>query len=70
MRYIVKINKDRCKNCGLCLEVCPVKMFKISKEFNKIGYHYIEVNNDKVCKGCKKCVIICPDTVIEIYKDE
>ncbi|MCX7917623.1 MAG: 4Fe-4S binding protein, partial [bacterium] len=69
MKYIVKVNKERCKSCKLCIDVCPVGVFSLSKDFNKIGYHYVEVLNGKNCIGCKKCVIICPDVVIEIYKD-
>lgn len=70
MKYIVKINKERCKGCKLCIEVCPSGIFNISDKFNKIGYHYIETVDGKTCLGCKRCVIICPDVVIELYKNE
>ncbi len=68
MKYIVKIDKERCKSCQLCIEVCPSGVFKISNKFNKMGYHYVETFNEKSCIGCKKCIIICPDVAIEIYK--
>jgi 2-oxoglutarate ferredoxin oxidoreductase subunit delta len=70
MKYIIKVNKERCKGCRLCLEMCPSGVFTISKNFNKLGYHYVEVLKGKDCIGCKRCVIICPDVVIEIYKNE
>ena len=70
MKFIVKVNKERCKSCGLCLNVCPRGIFQISKNFNKMGYHYAEVIDGKECIGCKRCVIICPDVAIEIYKNE
>ncbi|MCM8772530.1 MAG: 4Fe-4S binding protein [Candidatus Omnitrophica bacterium] len=70
MKYIIKIDKERCKSCKLCLEVCPNGIFKVSDKFNKIGYHYVEVVNGKNCTGCKRCVIICPDVAIEIYKEK
>lgn len=70
MKYIVKVNKERCKGCKLCIEVCPSGIFKLSNKFNKMGYHFIETINGKSCIGCKRCVIICPDVSIEIYKEE
>ncbi len=69
MKFIVKVNKERCKGCKLCIDVCPSGIFKTSENFNKIGYHYVEVVNGKNCIGCRRCVIICPDVVIEIYKN-
>ncbi|HPP66404.1 MAG TPA: 4Fe-4S binding protein [bacterium] len=62
----LKINKNRCKGCGLCIEVCPQKILKMSKMFNKFGYHFVEVSENN-CTGCKKCTIICPDAAIEIF---
>ncbi|MCM8803759.1 MAG: 4Fe-4S binding protein [Candidatus Omnitrophica bacterium] len=70
MKYIVKVKKERCKSCKLCMDVCPSGVFKLSNKFNKIGYHYVEVIEEKNCTGCKRCVIICPDVAIEIYKEE
>jgi 2-oxoglutarate ferredoxin oxidoreductase subunit delta len=69
---IVKVNKERCKSCGLCIEVCPFKVFRISKNFNKMGYHYIEPEGEEKdkCTGCRRCVIVCPDVAIELYKKE
>jgi 2-oxoglutarate ferredoxin oxidoreductase subunit delta len=69
MKFIVKVNKERCKSCKLCINVCPVGIFKTSKNFNKIGYHYVEIVDEGNCIGCKRCVLICPDVAIEIYKN-
>ncbi|MCX8082847.1 MAG: 4Fe-4S binding protein [bacterium] len=68
--FIVNVKKERCKGCGLCIEVCKQKMFCISKLFNKMGYHYIEPEGEgkNSCNGCQRCVIICPDVAIEILK--
>ena len=68
--FIVKVKKERCKGCGLCIKVCPQKVFKVSRLFNKMGYHYIEPEGEgkNVCTGCQRCVIICPDVAIEILK--
>ncbi|HOJ30709.1 MAG TPA: 4Fe-4S binding protein [bacterium] len=69
-RFSVKINKNRCKGCGLCIEVCSQKNLIISKLFNKFGCHFVEVIDNTNCNGCKKCAIICPDAAIEIFYEE
>lgn len=68
-RFIVKITKERCKGCGLCIGVCPQNALKLSGSYNKNGYHFVEFFKDD-CKGCKKCAIICPDAAIEIFFKE
>jgi len=64
----VKINKDRCKGCFLCIQFCPVKCLKISESLNKRGNQYAEKIEDKKCVGCGNCFLICPDFCIEIYE--
>ena len=41
MGYI-KINKDKCKGCMLCLSVCPKGLIKGSSKLNKMGIYYVE----------------------------
>ncbi len=54
------------------MEVCPNRIFKLSENFNRMGYHYVEPDEkaEKECSGCRRCVILCPDVAIEIYKEE
>jgi 2-oxoglutarate ferredoxin oxidoreductase subunit delta len=68
-KFVVKINKNRCKGCRLCVEVCQQGNLVVSGQFNKLGYHYIEAAGNQ-CNGCRKCAIICPDAAIEIYLEE
>ncbi|MGI6596161.1 MAG: 4Fe-4S binding protein [Elusimicrobia bacterium] len=69
--FIVTVKRDRCKGCGLCMDVCPVNVFRISTQFNKLGYHYIEPEGEgkNSCTGCQRCVMVCPDVAIEIVKE-
>ena len=64
----IKINKDRCKGCALCISACPQKLITESGKLNKRGVYYVEFNDDKKCTGCAMCAIICPDVCIEVYK--
>lgn len=65
----VKIDTERCKGCGLCVEVCPKNVIVISKHSNKNGYFPAEVANIIDCFGCALCAIMCLDTAIEVYRN-
>ncbi|MCT4593423.1 MAG: 4Fe-4S binding protein [Anaeromicrobium sp.] len=61
----VKINANRCKECGLCVVNCPKKAIKFSEEINNSGYKPVEIN-DELCIACGICYVTCPDGVYEI----
>ena len=63
----IKINKDRCKGCYLCVVNCPNGLIKISKTFNVKGVKPAVFSGGK-CTGCKMCAVICPDGGIIVYK--
>jgi 2-oxoglutarate ferredoxin oxidoreductase subunit delta len=63
------IDIQRCKGCGLCVQVCPNNSIVISTQSNKIGYFPAQANNTN-CTGCCLCAIICPDAAIEVYRDK
>lgn len=65
---VVKFNEERCKSCGLCVNVCPKKILRISAEkMNTKGYRPAEVSDCKKCIGCAFCATVCPDCAISIY---
>jgi len=64
----IKINKDKCKGCMLCVAVCPRALIVRSENLNKKGIYYIEVRDQKKCIGCGVCAIMCPDVCIEVYR--
>ena len=61
---IVHILKERCKDCGFCIWICPLKALQRSKEANEQGYHYPVWSGQ--CIGCRRCEEICPDLAIFI----
>lgn len=66
MKYELRIDKERCKGCVLCVSVCPRKLLRMSKELNKKGFHHAETVNGVECMACKQCTDMCPDVAIEI----
>jgi len=67
MAYIT-IERELCKECGLCVDRCPKKLLEFSIEINNKGYHPVEMTNMDECIGCAACALTCPDICIEVYK--
>ncbi len=65
---LVKINTERCKECGYCIRYCPKGCLKKGEAINKKGY-YAPVYDATECIGCGICAQVCPDTVLSVYKD-
>lgn len=62
------IDKDRCKGCALCVQVCPKNTLYIDREMvNALGYYPVVASEG--CIACGFCSIVCPDVVFSIYKD-
>jgi 2-oxoglutarate ferredoxin oxidoreductase subunit delta len=69
----IRINRDLCKGCGLCIEACPKGTIIMSEKLNIKGYRpaeYTENENSKnrKCTGCALCAIVCPDVAIEVFR--
>ena len=64
----IKIDKDRCKGCQLCISACPNKCLCLSEDINKFGFKYAKLIDNDNCKSCGFCFLICPDVAIEVYK--
>jgi len=61
-------NRDLCKGCYLCLNLCPSQVIVKSKERNRHDAYPIafEESSDRTCTGCGICSMICPDYAIRI----
>ena len=68
VRGTVQIDIETCKGCELCTEACPQDSLALSKEINKIGYHYAVLIQDN-CTGCVNCALVCPEAVITVYRE-
>jgi 2-oxoglutarate ferredoxin oxidoreductase subunit delta len=68
MRFRLHIDPERCKGCGLCVEVCRKGLLALAKTLNTRGQHYVETADRDACDGCRRCTLVCPDNAIEIEK--
>ncbi len=67
----VIINREKCKACYLCINVCPKQILEVDGNLNKKGYHPVIFSEEKSkdCIGCAICAQVCPDMAIEkVYK--
>lgn len=69
----VVIDRDRCKGCHMCIEVCPNGNLVVDEELNKKGYWPARFQPEggekkKGCTGCAMCATVCPDVAIEVYR--
>jgi len=66
----IKIDKEKCKGCMLCVNVCPKKILTVSEDVNEKGIQYIFVKNIDECIKCGLCAIMCPDCAIEFLEEK
>ncbi len=58
-----KLNKKKCKKCGLCAKTC-----RSNAIFQSPGQYPIFIKD--LCSGCGACWIVCPYKAIEPKKEE
>jgi len=62
------IKADRCKGCGLCLDVCPRHVLALDPVVvNPLGYHPVRLIDAAGCTSCALCARICPDAVYTVF---
>jgi 2-oxoglutarate ferredoxin oxidoreductase subunit delta len=66
MSYQHEIDADRCKGCGLCVDVCPKDVLELSDQVNAKGYFPACQARPEDCIHCALCCTMCPDVAIAI----
>ena len=64
MDGLVQLDLELCKACGVCIELCPEKVF----DRDKLGYPVLARPED--CSQCLLCELHCPDFAIEVRRRE
>ena len=70
----IEIDPELCKDCKLCMSVCPRHLIESSERLNEKGYRpasFIENHlkrDERKCTGCALCAISCPEVAIEVYR--
>lgn len=60
---------DKCKGCGLCVDVCPKNVLVLSSDkINSKGHHPVEAKNQDDCIACAFCATMCPDCIITVER--
>jgi len=71
---MIEIDLELCKDCKLCMSVCPHQLIESSDRLNQKGYYpaYFSEKQlkkeDRKCTGCALCAISCPEIAIEVYR--
>jgi 2-oxoglutarate ferredoxin oxidoreductase subunit delta len=64
----VVVADERCKGCGLCVDVCAPHALALDERYvNAMGHHVVRLVDPDVCTSCAKCARVCPDAVFTIY---
>ena len=70
----IEIDPELCKDCRLCISVCPHQLIEPTERTNQKGYCPVQftgktaTKDDKKCTGCGLCAISCPEIAIEVYR--
>lgn len=64
----VLVATERCKGCGLCIDVCaPGALALDTGQVNAMGHHPVTLVNPDACTSCAKCARMCPDAALSIF---
>jgi 2-oxoglutarate ferredoxin oxidoreductase subunit delta len=56
----IKINRNWCKGCGICVHFCPEKVLEMDEQDKA------RVAHPEACICCMMCEMRCPDLAIEV----
>lgn len=57
---------EACKGCGICVSMCPKKVWEMGKTLDKWNGQVVTVKDAGDCIKCMLCEMHCPDFAIKI----
>ena len=64
----VLVATERCKGCGLCIDVCaPAALALDAGQVNTMGHHPVKLVDPDACTSCARCARMCPDAALTIF---
>lgn len=60
----LKINRDWCKGCRICVQLCPKQVLEIDNR------EKARVVHPEACICCKLCELRCPDLAVTVQTDK
>jgi 2-oxoglutarate ferredoxin oxidoreductase subunit delta len=60
----IKVTRDWCKGCGICIHFCPKQVLELDPQ-DKVKAVYVDQ-----CICCRMCELRCPDLAIEIVTEK
>ncbi len=69
-RGTVKIDRERCKGCYLCVRACPFKVLEADQQMNSSGIYPSFFKHADKCTACASCYQVCPDVCLAVFELE
>jgi len=64
----ILVANERCKGCGLCIDVCgPGALALDAGSVNAMGHHPAVLINPEACTSCAKCARMCTHEAINVF---
>ena len=60
----IEIDGRLCKSCGICVEICPKKVFIRGTDGKSTK------GNPEACVFCGMCEAMCPDFAIRVVEED